>query len=362
MSVLPITFSTALWRAPPSVLVSRRLRDTDRRTLLDPAALATLAGVTPTQLRAFSAVVRHGSVKEAAAELGVTESAVSIHVAQLRKELEDLLFTRTAAGIAFTPGGLRLASRATEMLGLQDRTIREVSQAGSGRRLLRVAASSLFAEHAAPGLIEMFAGRADDLDVELSVRPPRQFEALLATRAVDVAIGPRPSRLPASVVHKPFLNYQIVVVVGSGHHLAGLKVRLTQLREQAWLLGPSVVEHEGAVPELLRHLDVHERYQQIYQSHSAALEEARRNKGVALAVSFAVAADLANGRLVRVAGPGLHAEGVWSAMTLPAHSMPPAAAELVRFITTPRATQAMLRGAGVSIGHFRPSVHVTLWN
>jgi len=32
--------------------------------------------VTPTQLRAYSAVVRHGSVKAAAAELGVTEAAV----------------------------------------------------------------------------------------------------------------------------------------------------------------------------------------------------------------------------------------------------------------------------------------------
>jgi LysR family transcriptional regulator, low CO2-responsive transcriptional regulator len=318
--------------------------------------------VTPTQLRAFSAVVRHGSVKEAAAELGVSESAVSIHVAQLRKELEDLLFTRTASGIAFTPGGLRLASRATEMLGLQDRTVREVSQAGSGRRLLRVAASSLFAEHAAPGLIEMFASRADDLDVELSVRPDRQFETLLATRAVDVTIGPRRARLPETVAQKPFLNYQIVVVVGVGHPLANVPPRLAQLREQTWLLGPSAVEREDAVAELLRHLDVPESRQQIYQSHSAALEEARRNKGVALAVSFAVAADAANKRLVHLPGPGLRAEGVWSAMTLPAHSMLPAAAELVRFITTPRATQAMLRGAGVSIGHFRPSVHVTLWN
>ena len=33
-----------------------------------------------------------------------------------------------------------------------------------------------------------------------------------------------------------------------------------------------------------------------------------------------------------------------------------------RFITTPRATQAMLQGAGATIGHFRPSVHVTLWS
>lgn len=301
-------------------------------------------------------------MKEAAAELGVSESAVSIHVAQLRKELEDLLFTRTASGIAFTPGGLRLASRATEMLGLQDRTIREVSQAGTGRRLLRVGASSLFAEHAAPGLIEMFASRANDLDVELSVWPPARFEALLASRAVDVTIGPRPGRVPDSVAHKPFLNYRVITVVGSGHPLAGVQARLAQLREQTWLLGPSAVEREGAVPELLRHIDIPERRQQIYQSHSAALDEARRNKGVALGVSFAVAADVANGRLVEVAGPHLQAAGVWSALTLPAHSMLPAAAELVRFITTPRATQAMLRGAGVSIGHFRPSVHVTLWN
>ena len=86
--------------------------------------------MTPTQLRAYAAVVRHGSVKRAAAELDVSESAVSLHIGQLRKELGDQLFTRTAAGLAFTPGGLRLASRAAELLGLQDRTVLEVSAGG----------------------------------------------------------------------------------------------------------------------------------------------------------------------------------------------------------------------------------------
>jgi hypothetical protein len=38
------------------------------------------------------------------------------------------------------------------------------------------------------------------------------------------------------------------------------------------------------------------------------------------------------------------------------------AAELLRFITTPRATQAMVRGAGVHVGGFRPAVYVTLWS
>ena len=97
--------------------------------------------MTPTQLRAFAAVVRLGSVKAAAAELLVTEAAVSLHVGQLRKELGDQLFTRTSAGLAFTPGGLRLASRAVELLGLQDRTVLEVRAAGDGRRMLRLGTS-----------------------------------------------------------------------------------------------------------------------------------------------------------------------------------------------------------------------------
>lgn len=131
--------------------------------------------VTPSQLRAFVAVVRLGSVKRAAAELAVSEAAISGHVAQLRKELDDKLFTRSASGLAFTPGGLRLATRAAEMLGLQDQTFREVSEAGKGRRMMRLAVSSLFGEYAAPGLIELFSNRAADLEVELSVCPTSHF-------------------------------------------------------------------------------------------------------------------------------------------------------------------------------------------
>lgn len=317
--------------------------------------------MTPTQLRAFVAVVRNGSVKDAAGELGVTEAAVSLNVRQLRKELHDQLFTRTASGLAFTPGGLRLASRAAEMLGLQLRTIREVSEAGHGRRMLRIAASGLFAEHAAPGLLELFTSRANDLDVELSVEQPWHFERLLTTRAVDVAIGPQLGSLPDSIEQRQFLNYQVEVVVGPSHPILRGTPQVSQLQEQVWFLGPSAVGSHGAVPALLRRLDVPESAKRIFQSHSAAIAETRRGTGIGLAVSFAVSTDIANGSLVRIAAPGLQARGVWSAMTLAGHAAP-AAEELVRFITTPRATQAMVHGKGVTIGHFRPSVYVTLWS
>ena len=54
--------------------------------------------MTLAQLQSFVLVARHGSVKAAAAELEVTEPAVSVAVAALRRELGDELFVRTAAG------------------------------------------------------------------------------------------------------------------------------------------------------------------------------------------------------------------------------------------------------------------------
>jgi DNA-binding transcriptional LysR family regulator len=320
--------------------------------------------VTPAQLRAYSAVVRLGSVRAAAQELGVSDAGVSMHVAQLRKELDDQLFTRTAAGLAFTPGGLRLASRAVEILGLQQQTAIEVTEAAHGRRLLRIAASSAFAEHAAPGLIELFSSRANDLSVELSVHPTSRFRDLITSRAVDMALGPAGDG-PGSndrITVRPFLKYQIITAAAPDSPLATNLPTPALLREQQWMLGPSAGSVDGEIAAMLRNLGIPESRQRIFQSDAAAMEEAQRVGGVTLTVGFAVSKDLAAGRLVHIKGPGLQMPGEWSASTLPAQARQPAVSELVRFITTPRCTQAMIRGSGVGVTRFRPKVHVTLWS
>jgi hypothetical protein len=65
---------------------------------------------------------------------------------------------------------------------------------------------------------------------------------------------------------------------------------------------------------------------------------------------------------VQLAGPQATVEAVWHSLTLAEKGAPSAAAELSRFASTPRAIQAMMRGTGVNVGHFKPSVHVTLWS
>lgn len=318
--------------------------------------------MTPAQLRAYATVVRHGSVKDAGAELGVTEAAVSGHVAQLRKELGDQLFSRTGSGLAFTPGGLRLATRAAEMLGLQDQTVREVREARSGRRVLRLAVSSLFAEYAAPGLIDLFSTRAADLAVEMSVHPTDRYVELLDGRVADLAVGPDPRGLPASMVQTTFLKYEVVAVCGPSHPAARGRLTAEALRDQTWLLGPAATEADGVVSRLISELGVPDAGQRIFQSHAAAVQEAKRDNGVALALAFSIADDVQRGTLVQVSGPCTQAAGAWSAMTLAPTVRSSAASELMRFITTPRATQAMLHGEAARVSRFKPAVHVTLWS
>ena len=152
----------------------------------------------------------------------------------------------------------------------------------------------------------------------------------------------------------------MIAVAAPDNPLAGGAVTSAVLRDQQWMLGPSAGSVDGEIAPLLRTLAIPESRQRIFQSDAAALEEVRRVGGVTLTVGFAVAKDLAAGRLVHVRGPGL--SGEWCASTLLPAARQPAVSELVSFITTPRCTQAMIRGSGVGVTRFRPKVHVTLWS
>ncbi|MCP5027001.1 MAG: LysR family transcriptional regulator, partial [Actinomycetia bacterium] len=234
--------------------------------------------------------------------------------------------------------------------------------ASHGRRVLRLATTSVFAEYAAPGLLELFKTRADDLEVELSVHGGRHFTDLLTSRRADVAIGPATGSPIEGFRSRDFLKYQLILVVGAQHPLAQGRVGPNEVRSAHWLLGPSALEEGGGTARLLGHFSVPEANQRIFQSHGAAIGEVQAGGGIGVFPEFRAQEMLSSGGLRRLAVPGSAAPGTWAATTLMPSQVMPVAAELVRFITTPRAIQAMLSGSGTNISRFRPSVHVTLWN
>ena len=80
---------------------------------------AAFLAVTLTQLSAFLAVVRNGSVTAAAEELVVTQPSVSAAVAALERELGVELTERAGRSIKPTPAGEAYARYAGDVVGLR---------------------------------------------------------------------------------------------------------------------------------------------------------------------------------------------------------------------------------------------------
>ncbi|MCR9110257.1 MAG: LysR substrate-binding domain-containing protein [Rhodobacteraceae bacterium] len=82
------------------------------------------------QLRAFEAAARHGSFKDAAVELNVTQAAVSHQVKALEQDLSVLLFHRRTRRIDPTEEALVYAKALNEALDIIERA---TSDLGTGR-------------------------------------------------------------------------------------------------------------------------------------------------------------------------------------------------------------------------------------
>jgi LysR family glycine cleavage system transcriptional activator len=93
-------------------------------------------------LRAFEAAARHESFVLAAAELHVTQGAVSRHVKLLEEQLGVPLFRRRPQGVELTAPGRMLLP---ELTAAFERISRAVTRVGAGERELRVVAAPTFA-------------------------------------------------------------------------------------------------------------------------------------------------------------------------------------------------------------------------
>ena len=128
--------------------------------------------VTLTQLTAFLAVVRRGSVTAAAEELVVTQPSVSAAVAALERELGVQLTERAGRTLAPTAAGRAYMPYASDVIGLLERGRRAaVEAAGDGRRrTLRVSAvTSAGGAHGPAADSQAFRSHHPELEVSLDV-------------------------------------------------------------------------------------------------------------------------------------------------------------------------------------------------
>jgi len=319
--------------------------------------------VTLAQLQSFVLVARHGSVKAAAAELEVTEPAVSVAVGALRRELGDDLFVRSGRGIALTAGGRRLAALASEILGLAEQARRSVPDGPGQSRRVQVATTDVVGEHIGP-LIDAFGARDDSLEIAVETAPGGSFADLLEHRRADITLGPHPGLdRAATIASLPFLRCRRVVVAATTHPLAGRRgIAPSELGAQRWLVGPPDVDPSIGVGHFWERNGLAPRDVGTYASHAAAIAAAAAGDGIVLTLSHSVLAEVRGRTLLALDVRGTPLTELWHVSTLGLDRALPVALTLQRFATTPEATQAMSAGrVGTMSARARPAVHVALW-
>jgi DNA-binding transcriptional LysR family regulator len=319
--------------------------------------------MTLAQLQSFVLVARLGSVKAAAAQLEVTEPAVSVAVAALRKELGDELFVREGRGIALTNGGRRLSALASEILSLAEQARRSVHESPGQPRLVQVAATNIVAEHVGP-LIDAFTLRDNSPEITIESVPGGSFADLLEHRRADIALGPLPAPgAAATIATVPFLRCRLIVAAAPDHPLAGQRdIAPTALAGERWLVGPPELDPTTTVGLFFHRNGLHPSDIAAYTSHAAAIAAAAAGEGIILTLAHSVLDEVRRRALVRIDVRGTPLLEIWHASTLGLGRALPAALSLQRFATTSEATHAISIGrAGTTSLRVRPAVHVTLW-
>ncbi len=171
-------------------------------------------------VRTFVAVAAAGQFQEAAAELSVTQQAVSKRVATLEKGLGVRLFTRTARGARLTVDGQAFLPHPRELLRVAERADASVRP---GRRALRV--DVVNRRIVTVGLLQDFYSTRPAIALDVVTLDADVDGTIAAVEAETVdamfhAVPPR-QHLPEAIRSEQLIHEPHQLLVGPRHRLAG---------------------------------------------------------------------------------------------------------------------------------------------
>ena len=278
-------------------------------------------------LRTFEVAARHLSFTKAAAELHVTQGAVSQQIKQLEASLGFALFHRGPRGLSLTPKGEELAATAeTAFRRLFDK-VDELRQTEEGGILTVSTSPSLAVKWLIPRL-GRFYQRHPEVDVR--IRPdPAIIDVIADADTVDMAIrfgqGPFPGIAATAFMH------ETVFAVASPDLLA----KGPPLRHPRDLAGHTLLHSDSVRQEvnsmgnwevwlaLLSVTGVNAKVGPTYPSSYMLLQAAIHGQGVALTWAALADEDLRSGRLVRLFDRALEGSMSYFALTTQAAARKP---------------------------------------
>lgn len=182
------------------------------------------------QLRIFDTVARHLNVTTAAAELGMSQPAVSLQLKLLEQEYQRTFLKRNNRGVELTGQGRVFLDAIRPVLAGIDRV---ENSFGAGRPLENAGALVIGGSHTVsvtilPEAIVAFRRTHPNVTVELTTRYSRIIEDLILNEGMEIGLISSTTN-HANCVYEAYKEHEAVAFVAPGHPLAGKSLSLGEL-------------------------------------------------------------------------------------------------------------------------------------
>jgi DNA-binding transcriptional LysR family regulator len=171
-------------------------------------------------LRYFAAVARHQSIREAAEELHIAQSALSRQVHKLEEEFGVPLFQRHARGVELTSAGEILLRHAQSSLRQVERVRSELDALkGLRRGTINIQAIETLVPHLLPQAIQRFSARYPGIKFEITIDGTDHVVAAVREGRTDIGLAFYP---PAEreIVTVFKMREPLVAVMSASHPMA----------------------------------------------------------------------------------------------------------------------------------------------
>ena len=264
------------------------------------------------RLRAFAAFARRRSFSAAAAELRISQPAVSKHVADLERALGLKLVERARRDGSLTSAGDFIANhvlRAESLLAQADLGAAQFRKSGSGS--LAIVASWLTGTYLLPELIAEFRHLQPAVHISLELATAAQAVEWLRSHRAELgfiagAIG------GPEIEAEPLLEYEIVIVGQPA--IVPARSSRESLEALTWISREEGSATRIASDAAMARLGIVPRQRLELPSYEAVVYALKRGYGVAAISRYVVATELRAGSLTVVAVRGWNVRAVVSVL------------------------------------------------
>jgi DNA-binding transcriptional LysR family regulator len=191
-------------------------------------------------LHTFRTVAQRGSMAKAAAQLAITQPAVSKAIADMESLLGVRLFERTPQGVAPTRYGEALLRRSTVLFDELEQAVKELDfLADPSVGEIRIGSSETLLHGLLPAVIERLTARYPRLQFHIEQAPMGPLFAALRARTLDIVIMRMSQAAEPDLEKARLFDDPVSVVAGvQSPWTRRSRIALAELSGERWSLMP----------------------------------------------------------------------------------------------------------------------------